>query len=81
MNVILNFLNHKLIENLITKDYEHFLEFISQEDFFCDKLVNLQNPFFFLPISGRKNLIQDFKNKVSQYNKKKDVSKIKIKIK
>ncbi len=42
-----------MIEKLITKDYEHYMEFISQEDLFCDKLVNLQNPYFYLPLSSK----------------------------
>jgi hypothetical protein len=33
---------------MLTKDYENFIEFLSSEEFFYDKLVNLRIPFFFL---------------------------------
>jgi len=33
---------------MLTKDYENFIEFLSSEEFFYDKLVNLRTPFFFL---------------------------------
>lgn len=40
---------------MITKDYEQYMEFMSQEDFFCDKLVNLQNPYFYIPMNLKQN--------------------------
>lgn len=40
---------------MITKDYEQLIQFSSQESLFSDKLVNLQNPYFYIPVHLKQN--------------------------
>jgi hypothetical protein len=37
----------------MTKDYESYMEFCSLEDFLSDKFVNLQLPYYFIPITEK----------------------------
>lgn len=60
------------LEQLLTKDYEKYMEFVAQEDFFCDKLVNLQNPYFYLPLNQKQNYGHTHENFTS-YSKDKEV--------
>lgn len=63
------------LENLITKDYEKYIEFLSQEDYFQDKMVNLQNRYFFIPrrLKNKDNTLdiinKNTKEKDTFYNK------------
>jgi hypothetical protein len=59
------------IENLITKDYEKLLEFISYEEFFYDKMINLQNLYMYLPLSSKCNNSNNLEI-FNKYSKEKD---------
>jgi hypothetical protein len=55
------------------------MEFISQEDYFCDKLVNLQNPYFYIPLSIKQNYTnQSNNNDIVKYTRDKEVLFINI---
>lgn len=53
-----------LLENLLTKDYERLLEFVSYEDFFRDKMINLQNPYFYVPLSMKNKETANKENEI-----------------
>jgi len=49
------------------------MEFVSQEDYFSDKFVNLQNPYFYIPVNQK--LEQSTKNElINKYVKEKEVN-------
>lgn len=45
-----------IAENLISKDLEKYIEFLSTDDEFCDQLLNYQMPYLFLGINDKKSL-------------------------
>lgn len=60
------------LDKVITKDYEQYMEFVSQEDYFADKFVNLQNPYLYIPVNQKRE--QSTKNElINKYVKDKDV--------
>jgi hypothetical protein len=63
-----------VLDNVITKDYEKFMEFISYEDYFCDKMPNLQNPYYYISLSMKNNK----KDNAMRYNKVKEVIYFKL---
>jgi hypothetical protein len=59
---------------MITKDYENFIEFSSNEEFFCDKLVNLRIPYFFLHNRNKPFSYAETNNlKIEKLNKETEV--------
>ncbi len=52
-NISSNVLNQCITENMLTKDYEKFMELLSYEDNLSDKMVDLQNPYYYIHIKEK----------------------------
>jgi len=60
---------------MISKDYENLNEFLSNEEYFCNKLVNLQIPYFFISKNQKSdNQPYNSKDKINKYNKETEVN-------
>lgn len=62
---------------MLTKDYENFMEFLSSEEFFYDKLVNLRTPFFFL-INQNKSISYTDNHKIEKIKSEIEVKIVKV---
>ena len=58
------------LENLILSDYEKYQEFLSFEDSFAGKMVNLQNPYYFVPLNFQTKNNED--ERLKKYNIQKE---------
>jgi hypothetical protein len=58
------------LENILTKDYEKFMEYLSYEDYYAEKMVSLQNPYFYISNSMKTKKPNDI---INRYNKSKEV--------
>lgn len=65
---------------MISEDYKNYEDFLSNEEFFYNKLVNLQIPYFFLTNNKNHSLNDNTfkKEKINKYNKETEVNLIMI---
>lgn len=61
-----------LIDKLISKDLEKYIEFLSNEDNQCDKMVNFQVPYYFLGINSKQSLSTNGKELIENNKKVKE---------